>query len=279
MRIFPNRPFRIAVYATIAFVSISTIVIIFLQIFQCMPIDYNWLGWKGTYGDHWCLNVNTLTFTAATFSIVQDIIILVLPIPLVLKLNASWRKRAEIILMFSLGAFILMTSAIRLRYLVMFAKSLNPTWDYTDTIIWTALEVDVSVIVVSLPAIRVILAKNIPKVFGTTQRSESTSQSFSKSKGSNKLFSGSKRDNSRFSSAFVSARRDEDAESQLELGDRVYGTTQTEIAVDYGQLDDRSGDSNDNGIHVRRTTVMSLVPQGQASSKAHIWHDKPSESS
>ncbi|KAI0484507.1 hypothetical protein GGR56DRAFT_27595 [Xylariaceae sp. FL0804] len=163
LRIFPNRWFRLASWATLAFVSLSTLIMIFLSIFQCSPIGYNWEAWRGEGAAattrHRCLDVNALSYAAAGFAIAQEIAILTLPLPLLVRLNTTWRKRASIILMFSLGVFVLITSCARLRYLLSFARSANPTWDYTDLMVWTALEVNVSIVVASLPAIRQLLAR------------------------------------------------------------------------------------------------------------------------
>lgn len=225
-----------------------------------MPVRYNWEGWKGNFGDYKCLNVNLLTYIAATMTILQDVVILVLPLPLLVHLNTNWRKRINVIIMFSLGIFILITSCIRLRYIVVFARSLNPTWDYTDTLIWTALEVNVSVIVVSLPAIRALLAVNLPQLFGSTSSSGSGTYNLSKTKSSSKK--QAKAHGSKFSSVFSSRRADEDdddAESQLELGDRMQGSMQTEIAVDHDGPDSRSRDSTGSqqrdGIYVKKILV------------------------
>ncbi|KAI1857934.1 hypothetical protein JX265_010964 [Neoarthrinium moseri] len=267
LRIFPNRWFRYTVFGTISFVALSALIFIFLQIFQCLPVYYNWEGWKGNFGDHRCINVNTLTYSAALIAILQDVIILILPLPLLIGLNTSWRKKVGIILMFSLGIFVLITSCIRLRYIVMFARSLNPTWDYTDTIIWTALEVNVSIVVISLPAIRAYLAITLPKVFATTLRSKSTSDNSSSSRGTGKVLS--KQRASKLPSVFSASRRPDgdEAESQLELGDRVHGSTQTEIAVQYDHGDDRSNRSitSQSGIHVQQTTIWEEGgPRGSA---------------
>ncbi|KAH8677926.1 hypothetical protein BX600DRAFT_479436 [Xylariales sp. PMI_506] len=254
LRIFPQKDFRKLVYGTIGLISVSTTVLIFLQIFQCTPINYNWEGWKGGFGSYKCLDVNSLSYAAAGISIGQDLLVLSLPLPLLIGLNTSWRRRAGIILMFSLGIFIVITSCIRLRFLIIFARSTNPTWDYTETIIWTALEVNVSVIVVCLPAIRLFFSHILPQFFGSTMRSTTLP---STDRGTSNGIS--KKSNSRFSSMFSSGRLDDDTESQLELGDRANGTTQTEIVVDYGQTDNFSNDSGDNttknGIHVHRETV------------------------
>lgn len=148
-------------------VSLSTFIMTFIQIFQCVPISYNWEGWKGNFGPHQCIDLNALALTSAGFSIVQDVVILVLPLPTLLTLQLSWRTKAGIIFMLSLGVFILITSCIRLRYIIRFATSSNPTWDYVDAVIWSGTEISVSMIVVSLPAIRLLISRVMPGVFNT----------------------------------------------------------------------------------------------------------------
>jgi hypothetical protein len=159
LRIFPNRIFRICSFVTMAWVKISGVIFVFLQLFQCVPVQFIWDGWKkGDFGAHQCLDVTALAFTTATFGIAQDVVILALPLPLLAKLEVSRRSKLGIMLMFSLGVFVLITSCARLWTLLNFGDSVNPTWDYTNAIICTGLEVAVSIIVTSLPAIRVLLS-------------------------------------------------------------------------------------------------------------------------
>ncbi|KAK4189845.1 hypothetical protein QBC35DRAFT_122246 [Podospora australis] len=160
LRIFPNRPFRICTYTVMAWVVISGVVFVFCQIFQCVPISYIWEGWKkGAYGPFHCLDISGLGYTVAGFSIVQDMVILIMPLPLLLRMNIALRSRIAIIFMFSLGIFVLVTSCTRLWALSNFGDSVNPTWDYTNVMIWTGLEVGVSIIVTSLPAIQVLFSR------------------------------------------------------------------------------------------------------------------------
>ncbi|KAK3680464.1 CFEM domain-containing protein [Podospora appendiculata] len=168
LRIFPNRIFRVVAYTVMAWVAMSGVLFVFLQVFQCIPIAVIWEGWKkGGFGWYRCLDINTLAFTTAGFSIAQDIVILVMPLPLLARLNVSRRSKFGIMVMFSLGIFVLITSCVRLWSLYTFGDSVNPTWDYTDALIWTGLEVAVSIIVTSLPAIRVLVSRRIPSVFGS----------------------------------------------------------------------------------------------------------------
>jgi hypothetical protein len=184
LRIFPNRGFHAAAYVIMGWVSISGIIFLAMQIFQCIPISYSWEGWIGTYGPHKCVNINALASTAAGFSIAQDVVILLFPLPLLARLQVSWRSKIEVMVMFSLGIFIVITSCIRLRSIVHFARSSNPTWDYTDALIWTGLEAAVSIIVVSLPAIRVLVKRISPKLVASISKIRGSTSSNSRQTGS-----------------------------------------------------------------------------------------------
>ncbi|KAK4213237.1 hypothetical protein QBC37DRAFT_243179, partial [Rhypophila decipiens] len=170
LRIFSNHDtFRKISYGVMLWAALSGLVSVFLQIFQCTPIAFIWEGWKrGAFGSHRCIDVHALGFTTAAMSIAQDLVIIVMPLPLLAKLNVSRRCRLGIMIMFSLGVFVLITSSVRLWSLYSFGESANPTWDYTDVIIWTGLEVAVSIIVTSLPAIRVLINRRIGSVLGTS---------------------------------------------------------------------------------------------------------------
>ncbi|KAL2256622.1 hypothetical protein VTK26DRAFT_1395 [Humicola hyalothermophila] len=130
------------------------------QILQCVPVAFVWEGWKkGPFGPHHCLNVNMLTYWSAGTSIAQDAAILALPLPAVARLNMPLRSKLGACFMFSLGIFVLIASCARLRSIHLFGDSPNPTWDYTDAVIWTGLEVAVSIVVSSMPAMRVLAGR------------------------------------------------------------------------------------------------------------------------
>lgn len=77
-------------------------------------------------------------------------------------------------------------SILRLRSLVQFATSQNPTWDQFDIAFWTTLEVPTGIICCCLPAIRLILIKTFPRLFGMlTKRYDSHKYSEDPSSGNN----------------------------------------------------------------------------------------------
>lgn len=63
-------------------------------------------------------------------------------------------------------------SILRLRSLVNFAASANPTWDQADVINWSNIEINIGIICACLPALRVILVHLFPKVLGTTKATD-----------------------------------------------------------------------------------------------------------
>ncbi|CAJ2509836.1 Uu.00g057360.m01.CDS01 [Anthostomella pinea] len=168
IRVFSSvRNFATICYIVMAWVVVSAVVIVLMTVFQCWPIPYNWLGWKGEFGSHQCLDLNVLGYVAGGLGIGQDLVILLIPLPVITSLQMPLKRKLFTLFMFSLGSFALAISCIRLRYLVQFRKSRNPTYDYTDAVIWTELEVYVTVIVLCLPSIRTFLAGLMPKGFGS----------------------------------------------------------------------------------------------------------------
>ncbi|KAK8120284.1 hypothetical protein PG999_004404 [Apiospora kogelbergensis] len=160
LRIFPHQRFRVTVYVAIGFIVMSGSVFLALQIAQCIPLSLNWEGWKDLdTRQHKCLNVTLLTTIAGYFSIAQDGVVLFLPLPILLSMHMPLGQRLKACLIFSLGVFATAVSCIRILYIKKFQTSLNPTWDNTDPLIWTALEVNVAVLVPCVVPIRQLFAQ------------------------------------------------------------------------------------------------------------------------
>ena len=60
-------------------------------------------------------------------------------------------------------------SIIRLQSLFQFANSTNPTWDNLAVTIWSTVEINVGIICVCMPSLRVLLVRIFPKLLGTTR--------------------------------------------------------------------------------------------------------------
>jgi hypothetical protein len=220
----------------------------------------------------------------------QILVMLVMPLPLLWKLNTSLRSKIAIIIMFSLGIFDLITSCIRLRSVILFGGSVNPSWDYTDILIWTGNELAVSIIVSSLPAIRVLLKHLEPRtdswaathnnnnledgsMFGDRMEipvSLKAERSIPPSSGSN-TFVGSQNSLTSRHTVYVAKRKSAQEllfanmseTSELHLGDKLRGDVRTEIGV--GEKSDFSGDTGHQRYRNSSTPVSSSKSSRHAS--------------
>ena len=101
LRIFPRRGFQIITKVVLLFVITSGLVILFTEIFQCLPVSLNWN--KSESGGR-CININALSYINGGLSILQDIIILVLPITELVTLKLGRKQKLGVIFVFQVGA-------------------------------------------------------------------------------------------------------------------------------------------------------------------------------
>lgn len=99
-RIFSTRWFVIVVWAYVVFLVVHGLLFLLLIVFQCIPI---YAIWDKSVSAK-CLDITAIGWVGAVFSIVEDIAILVLPIPELLKLDLSFRKKIAVFFMFSVGS-------------------------------------------------------------------------------------------------------------------------------------------------------------------------------
>lgn len=100
MRVFTARWFRWACYACLAYCCISLTIFTFIIAFQCTPVEVIW----NRFITGKCLDVNAIGYSGAVLSVVEDLVLIVLPIPELRKLQISGRKRIGVGLMFALAS-------------------------------------------------------------------------------------------------------------------------------------------------------------------------------
>ena len=159
LEIFRVRSFRISAYLLLAYIIVSTITLVFLTIFSCTPVQAFWnrdIGGK-------CLDIQSIAYATSASAIVQDIILLILPLVFIRNLQMKRSRKIAVGLMFAVGTFGCIATIIRLHALLNFKVTLDPTWDYVIVTIWTELELAATAVCISLPSIRVLLVKILPK--------------------------------------------------------------------------------------------------------------------
>jgi hypothetical protein len=99
LRLSSNSTFRICVYILMAICTSFGVANVFSKAFQCHPLSTFW-----DFGDNGvCVDVVALYYSILSIHLATEIAIMVLPIPILLKLQVPFRQRFGIILLFCLG--------------------------------------------------------------------------------------------------------------------------------------------------------------------------------
>ncbi|KAI1074908.1 hypothetical protein F5B20DRAFT_418294 [Whalleya microplaca] len=191
-RMFKNhRPLQTAIKAASALVIIWTIANLLQPLLLCRPLRRLWdISAEGTCGDR------KASFIAiGSFSIVTDLIILVLPLPAVWKLQMGSRTKLGLTFCFLLGLFVTITAIARIVYLNRLEPEGNFTYYMPESIFLTTLEGNMSIICVSLPMVRGIYVKwkSGRRLTETRGTGSSQSESYQARLGTGRKFPGEER--------------------------------------------------------------------------------------
>lgn len=99
-RIFETPLWHRMTQAALIFFALKVIAFLFPLIFQCNPLEAAW----NPSVDGQCLSVAAMGFAGAGFSITEDLIYLVLPIPTLWKLQLGKTKRIWLTVLFGIGS-------------------------------------------------------------------------------------------------------------------------------------------------------------------------------
>ncbi|OLN93074.1 hypothetical protein CCHL11_07529 [Colletotrichum chlorophyti] len=166
-RVFIDQRFRRVAKVFIIFLLTHACVFLLLMVFQCLPIQAIWdKEIKGR-----CLSVTDISYGGAAFSIFDDIILIIMPIPELMKLQLGRKKKFALAFMFAIGSFACVASMVRLQYLISFAQTYDATWDYIDIVIWSSVELNLAIMCGSLPALRPLF-RTFPDFWSTVRETE-----------------------------------------------------------------------------------------------------------
>ncbi|KAG4429405.1 hypothetical protein IFR05_015112 [Cadophora sp. M221] len=147
-RFFPKglaRTVNFGLGVTILLFWISSI---FAIIFQCVPAQSAWnYSIRGK-----CYPIKNFFFALSTFNVITDILLCLLPIPLLLSLKMPKAQRAVLCLLFCMGIF------------------LDISFKTVEPMNWSIVEADVGIICVALSALRPLVKRLIPKFFPQSSR-------------------------------------------------------------------------------------------------------------
>jgi hypothetical protein len=102
LQIFMDKPSRICCWAIVFALVVGPIICTGLIIFQCTPINFLW-NKTLPHGGH-CFNPATMWRYGSLPNIITDVMMLVLPMPLIWKLHTSMKVKVGLSITFVLGS-------------------------------------------------------------------------------------------------------------------------------------------------------------------------------
>ncbi|PGH04418.1 hypothetical protein AJ80_08529 [Polytolypa hystricis UAMH7299] len=160
-RLFDTRRFRLICHLVLFYVAMYGLASIIATGLECSPIRR--VFDKAVEGS--CIDLTAFWYTTATSNIVTDIVILILPLPVIQTLRLPKRQKYGLMLIFTLGIFVCATSIIRMTTLNLSSRSLDQSAGTLVSTLWTIVEANTAIICACLPMIRCTLSLLFPHLF------------------------------------------------------------------------------------------------------------------
>ena len=202
-RIFALPHFRRACLVLMA-VSIGwTVAYLFVVIFQCTPIPrvydrsipgtcISFFGHRSVFpvSDHLMRTDILCSWSNAILNLITDIAIFVLPIPVIIRLNMSIGSRVGLVVLFCMGFFICLTTALRMATLPLTLKTKEPSWESAPTNLWSYIESATGVICACLISLRQSIGALWPRRWRSRKGTASAQYQYGYSDGPSRVGMG-----------------------------------------------------------------------------------------
>ncbi|KAF3222545.1 hypothetical protein TWF192_001573 [Orbilia oligospora] len=150
IKISPQRWYQITVYVVGTFVIAWSITFIFAYIFECPNPSTAWsLGFP-----RGCVNLPALYYSTASINIASDLIILLLPIPVLQQLQINKRRKLALIAIFSVGVVAVAGSVARLWSLWKYQHTVDVSYDAIFILLFSHIEINLAIMCACAPALK-----------------------------------------------------------------------------------------------------------------------------
>ncbi|KAJ5703798.1 hypothetical protein N7493_010936 [Penicillium malachiteum] len=156
-RIFRGRGFLLATYITMTCLILAGFWMVTSGFVFCVPISAFWELNRNDKSH--CLPMGPVWYSNSAMQIVSDIVIMILPMPVLSKLQLPFKQKAGIILVFGLGVFVIATSSARLYELSTMVNGTDFTEKNAEAAVWSSLEANVSIICACMPPLHPLLSR------------------------------------------------------------------------------------------------------------------------
>jgi len=188
-----NRLFRWSTIATLAVVNAAGFALLMTTVFQCRPVGAAFE--VPIPSDAHCTDIVTIYLASAPVNIITDLVMLLLPMPILTGMRLPRKQKAILVITFGFGLFVAVIDIIRVAYLQSAAtyriSELNAdsgggsdqdetdfSWYASLSFMWSAIEVNVGIMCACVPGLKPLVSRFMPHFIHdngspTAQRSSS----------------------------------------------------------------------------------------------------------
>lgn len=135
--------------------------------FQCRPVRVYWTEGRPNSK---CLENLPVVLTSGILNTFIDISLMAIVLPRILELQLHPRQKLALTATVLLGSFAVVAGIVRM---IRVGTTINmpnyePSWDSYDVSIWTSTEIYVSLLCASVPGIKPVVVKVLPKLLGSS---------------------------------------------------------------------------------------------------------------
>lgn len=163
-------------WAFFALCAAYTCTALFLNVFKCRPqyASYDLLRIADSGKVPKCLSVNHMN-SILRLNLALDFTALAIPVIVIWKVQMSWKKKARIFGLLSIGLIACIASVMTL--VSQYTLEKDPLWNYTTLLAWIMVELVVSLIAACAPTLAYLLPRSM---YSTNYASNSASKSTSR---------------------------------------------------------------------------------------------------
>ncbi|VZI03289.1 unnamed protein product [Fusarium fujikuroi] len=266
-RAIPVRQYKKTYIASVVLVTCWSLSQIFLNVFMCMPIASFWdVTIKGS-----CILNKSSFYVGAAGNILTDILIMVLPIPVLRSLKLGRRQKWILMSVFCLGIFTCLISLVRIKFLNI---GTDITWHNVESASWSVSELCCGIICACVPTLRPLLS-------GHDRGSSHNQSEYARHENSRTTGTARQTGTSRSHEMNDLPRTLHSSESKDQLRPLDYGTMVSceletlnllEDKIDYEALSYAWGSSEDKAtIRINRTLIQ--VTQNLKEALTYLRHE------
>ncbi|KAF2737457.1 hypothetical protein EJ04DRAFT_430978 [Polyplosphaeria fusca] len=175
LSIATHRTFHRVVVATLVLVITVTLILVFLNAFRCPKnpsLSVSPLIFDLGISKNQCFDLHTLYFVQGAFNMATDIIILVAPMPILIRLQLHKVDKIALLGVFSAGVIAPVASGLRIWSLFLWAKdNADSRYNGGYVLFYSQLELNTGIICASFPSLQPIFRRILGELYRAHHRS------------------------------------------------------------------------------------------------------------